>query len=465
MTLRVPVLVKPGEPQRRSDNGAIDGVRTYKPESIEEMRALFTEMMGLGASSKTQEDIEKEQRSVRFAADMADLKERFIKGDADAIKNAVQRSMMELRSEDPMFPGGVPTPGDFLAEFPIPLDTTELITMCDETTLWRSLPEVTDDRNVVSWRELNELDFVSGCDEIAFQKGDCPNDFEHDGDNLSVALKHIGAEKSLTDSDILASRWSIGRGYGMRELVGGFGPGENGQRPGEGDVASFIRGNIADLREKEMRLASVLTMNGWDDLLVNGDATGNPLEFNGLVNYVTADNGAHANGGTTTGTFSQSHFDQFVASGCAYPDMLVGHPTALLAIANAYFQAGTQTIFYDRNERITPGFSFGNEIMTAFGALRLVADRRFPVTNNGDGTITSTVYPLLSRHNGENLVYKQTQIPLSFKDLAPGCTAIKFIIWAVTCLVVKAMCAQSLYTARFSGIVDDSCSTIHPCST
>ena len=37
------------------------------------------------------------------------------------------------------------------------------------------------------------------------------------------------------------------------------------------------------------------------------------------------------------------------------------------------------------------------------------------------------------------------------------------MVWVVTALVVKAMCAQACYKANFSGLVDDSCNWIHPC--
>jgi len=63
-------------------------------------------------------------------------------------------------------------------------------------------------------------------------------------------------------------------------------------------------------------------------------------------------------------------------------------------------------------------------------------------------------------HNGEPLVYKATQIPLAFKDLAPGCTAISFQIWAKTALIIKAKCAQARYTKSFTGRIVTTCPVI-----
>jgi hypothetical protein len=62
--------------------------------------------------------------------------------------------------------------------------------------------------------------------------------------------------------------------------------------------------------------------------------------------------------------------------------------------------------------------------------------------------------------NGEPLVYKITQIPLSLVDLAPGCTAISFEIWTKTALIIKSMCAQSAYPAVFDGPIATTCTLI-----
>ena len=81
----------------------------------------------------------------------------------------------------------------------------------------------------------------------------------------------------------------------------------------------------------------------------------------------------------------------------------------------------------------------------------------------GGGRFRGIVYPVRLTHNGQPLIYKATQIPLAAKDLTPGCSAVAFEIWAVTALVVKAMCAQALCEMTFSGIVDEGCSYVHPC--
>jgi hypothetical protein len=63
-------------------------------------------------------------------------------------------------------------------------------------------------------------------------------------------------------------------------------------------------------------------------------------------------------------------------------------------------------------------------------------------------------------HNGEPLVYKITQIPLSVNDLAPGCTAVSFEVWAATALVIKGCCAQGKMTSQFTGRIASTCTVV-----
>jgi hypothetical protein len=57
-------------------------------------------------------------------------------------------------------------------------------------------------------------------------------------------------------------------------------------------------------------------------------------------------------------------------------------------------------------------------------------------------------------------VYLRTQIPLSLRDLVPGCTAISFEIWTKTALVIKACCAQGQYQTQFTGRVVATCAVV-----
>ena len=69
------------------------------------------------------------------------------------------------------------TPVDFSAQFPQPLDTTELVTMCEEIGLWKALPEIPTALQAETWRELNSLAFTSGSAYISFADGACPEEF------------------------------------------------------------------------------------------------------------------------------------------------------------------------------------------------------------------------------------------------------------------------------------------------
>lgn len=403
------------------------------------------------------------QAAAAIAAKMSDDWKRAVaSSDPEAIKAVVRAVTMELRDTDPnIWPSPPVTPGDFLLEFGVPIDPTELIVLCEELGLYTALPEITNGSAVEIYRQIDQLEFASGCDSCAFPKGECPEDMVHDTDILATTKRHIGVKKTLSESDIRHSIAGIAGGMGVNQLIGGF----NDQGlPGEKDVASLIRGGVADLKEKELRLAMILVLNCWDDLLVNGDNFANPLEPDGITNLITAANGARACPAWMSGTFSATNFDRFIAGGCSHPQAIMAHPTALAEIALAYYSIGSQTVMFDKNEGIVPGLNFASQIMAGIGPVALIGDSRFPRQDNQNGTFDTIVYPVRLTHNGEPLIYKATQIPLSAKDLTPGCTSIAFEIWAVTALVVKALCAQSLCSMRFTGLVDDGCTYVHPCT-
>jgi hypothetical protein len=188
-------------------------------------------------------------------------------------QDAVEERSFVSRATDPVV-SNVGTPTDFAGQFPNPIDTTELVAMCEEINLWRTLPEQRTMLKTYTWREMSSLAFNSGSSYISFSDGTCPEEFTHNGANKSVDLKYFGAKKSLTDSDILHSMGSIAAGYGISALMGGWAAGEG--MPGGSDMGTNMLGRIADLKAKEMQLAGVLVMNGWDNLLANGNATSNP---------------------------------------------------------------------------------------------------------------------------------------------------------------------------------------------
>ncbi len=326
------------------------------------------------------------------------------------------------------------TPADFSAQFPQPLDTTELVTMCEDISLWKALPEIPTALQSETWREMNQLAFTSGSAYISFADGACPEEFFHGGSNTTISLKNIGAHKALTLSDIMHSQAVAAAGWnGINRLVGPFQFGEG--LPGGNDIGTFQAEAVADLKAKEMVLAGVLVLNGWDDLLVEGNSGSNSLQF-----------------------------DRFAAEGCAKPDTIAGHPQAIQELMSAYFQLGwqgSQLIYRPDGNRLIPGYNFAGEVNTGIGPLKVIADRHFPITGNNLGpTYSSTLYALRMTHNGEPLVYKRTQIPFSFRDLVPGCTSIQFEIWAKTALIVKGRCAQGAYASVFSGRTITTCPTI-----
>jgi len=368
-----------------------------------------------------------------------------------------------VRATDPVISPTYSTPGDFAAQYPQPLDPTEIVAMCEEITLLSHLQQLGTGLKYDMWRELNELDFNSGSTYLAFADGYCPEEYEHDGDNTTVTLKNLGAKKSLGISDIMHSA-SVAMGYGdaINAMNFGFASGEG--LPGAMDMVTFQRKTVADLKEKEIALGMSLVMDGFDAMIVNGDADTNSLEFNG-IEYWAANMSCtmHTNDNDSSGSFSAVSFDRFLAESCAKPQEIWGHPQAIQEMMSGYFQlgyAGSQIVNYSDGKRITPGFNFGGTVNTGVGTLRVVADSNFRRTDIGGGAFQADLWTVRMSHNGQPLVYLRTQIPLSLRDLVPGCTAISFEIWTKTALVIKACCAQGEYTSQFSGKIISSCSVI-----
>lgn len=372
-----------------------------------------------------------------------------------------------FRGAEPVVVPNASLPADFAAQFPTPLDPTEILDLCEELTLWKYIPEKITGLKTELWREMTSLAFTSGSNYIAFADYLCPEEYAHNGENKTLDLKNIGAKKSLGISDIKHSMAVIAGGAGIEALLGGHPSGQG--LPGAFDGATFARESIASLKAKEARLGMTLVMNGWDRLLAVGNATTRPLEFDGIENLVTVANGAHRNctGTYSSGTIDAEAFDRFLYEGCARPTVIMGHPAAIQELMASYFAMGFQIALVPGGEmsRIVPGVNFGGFINTAIGRLAVVADTNFTrtaagVDAHGFPIFRSNIYALKMAHNGEPFIYKSTQIPLSMIDLAPGCTSIAFEIWAKTALVVKAMCTQGFYEAIGTGCIVTTCTRI-----
>jgi len=341
-------------------------------------------------------------------------------------------------------------PGDYTAQYPQPIDPTEILTLCEETSLFQALPEVVTAFNADSWREMDELEFTGDgvTNEGFFLKGGCPDTVEHDGDNMSKARMYIGAQGTLSNEDIKHSlAVAAMEGLGISAIS-----------------TQTRRAAVADVKAKEMLLQEILTVNKWDKALVSGNSATNPLAFDGVEVQVTGANGARVNS-DPTGTFDVDEFDNFLVAGCARATHVFGHPKALSAIKMGYMSLGAtggtqpimQILITKDGNQVVPGFIMADMIDTSIGRITLVPNFRFNTIQVQPDRFHSTVYPLRLYHNGEPIVYKSTQTPLSFKDLAPGCTAISFMIYAVSCLVIKHMCAQAAFTANWHGVVGTGC--------
>ena len=367
------------------------------------------------------------------------------------------------RATDPaLFPATYVQPADFGAQYPNPLDQTEVLAMCEEVNMVMSIPEVKTGLSVYTWREMTSLALTSGSNYLAFLDGECPTEYTHDGANSHVDIKNIGAKKTLSIRDIMHSAASVGAGYGINMLNGPFPAGEG--LPGGADMGTFQKQAIADLKAKEIRLAMTLVLNGEDALLVNGDSNGNSLEFDGFENWATNQSCTmHTNVNTASGTFSSDSFDRFLSEGCAKPTTIFGHPQTIQEMMSAYWQlgaSGLQTISIGSGDRITPGCNFSGFVNTGIGRLNVVADANFRRNASSSTAFQSDLWAMRMTHNGDPLVYRVTQIPLSLNDLIPGCTAIAFEVWKATALVIKMCCSHGKYTTQTTGRIVSTCTMV-----
>lgn len=386
---------------------------------------------------------------------------------AEVILNVGQDAATEpafvSRATDPVISPTYALPADFAAQYPQPLDPTELLALCEEVTLLQAIPEQRTGLKAHMWREMTSLAYNSGSSYVAFGDGLCPEEFTHDGSNKTVTLKNLGAKKSLGISDIMHSASVVG-GYGdaIGMLNGPFNGGEG--LPGNAGVSTFQKKAVADLKAKEATLAGTLVLNNWDRLLVQGNSSSNSLEFDGIENWATNMSCTmHTNDNTASGTFSATSFDRFLSEGCAKPTHLLGHSTAIQELLSSYFilgYQGSQTVNFSDGNRIVPGFNFASYVNTGIGRLAVIADNNFRRNASGATTFQSDIWAMRMSHNGDPLVYRITQIPFSMQDLTPGCTMISFQIWVKTALVIKLCCAQGKYTSQFTGRITTTCTVL-----
>lgn len=386
---------------------------------------------------------------------------------AETPKAFVSESSAQVnRVTDPViYPTTYGTPADFAAQYPTPLDTTELLALCEEVNLLREIPEQRTSLMSYTWREMTSLALTSGSSHIylAFLDGECPPEYAHNGSNQTVDIKNIGVKKTLSQREIMHSQAVAAAGWnGINTLNGPF-PGSEGM-PGGADMGTFQRQVIADLKAKEIRLGSTLVLNGEDELLVTGNHVDNSLEYTGFENWATNYSCTfHTNDNSASGTFSAISFDRFLSESCAKPTTIFGHPQAIQEMLSAYFVLGfqgSQVVNFADGNRITPGYNFAGFVNTGVGRLKVVADTNFTRTASGSTTFQAALWAMRMTHNGDPLVYRITQVPLSLNDLVPGCTTIAFEIWKATALVIKGCCSQGTYTSQFTGRVASTCTIL-----
>lgn len=162
------------------------------------------------------------------------------------VGEGTEKAFVQKTTDPLILPQPYAQPADFAAQYPVPLDTTEIIRLCEEVTLLQFLPEQRTALNTYTWREMTSLAFTSGSAYVSFADGECPEEYTHNGANSSVYLKNIGAKKTLSVRDIMHSTAIASAGWnGINRLVDGF-PSSEGM-PGGSDFATFQRETVLEI--------------------------------------------------------------------------------------------------------------------------------------------------------------------------------------------------------------------------
>lgn len=383
----------------------------------------------------------------------------------EQVPDAQKSAMIEKQTDPTLAPTPYASVTDYSTVYPINLlQNTEILAMCSETNMLQTLHEEVSGLKAVTWYELNELAFTSGSSYISFNDGECPNEFRQNGSPTTVNLKHYGAHKSLSQSDILHSQTVAALPMGaINTMVGGVPA--NAGLPGTGNDTMYGgRESVPDIKAREGKKATVLVANGLDRSLIVGNSSTFTTEFDGIETQLTSANGAYTNDtDSPSGTFAAQTYDRFLASSCADNTHILGHPQAVQEMMSGYFQlgfAGSQLVNHEGGSRIVPGINYASVVNTGRGRKIVVSDRNFTRNDLGNGTFTSRLYGICMQHDGERLVYRQTQIPLQLQDLQPGCTTVRLQVYTVTALVIKHKCAHSSFSATFTGQSTASCPAI-----
>ena len=68
---------------------------------------------------------------------------------------------MVERATDPLINPAYVQPVDFTAQYPTPLDTTEILRLCEEVSLLQAIPTQRTNLSVFTWREMTALALFS----------------------------------------------------------------------------------------------------------------------------------------------------------------------------------------------------------------------------------------------------------------------------------------------------------------
>lgn len=206
------------------------------------------------------------------------------------------------------------------------------------------LPRVNGFGQVATWRKL-----TSALNPLAFGPGGQPT-----GTGTSMGFADAGQPNQTTQTYVLATApyKNLGRDVEI----------------GRQALASNRGGNLEDMREDQEMIKTIEVLQGEDNMLMNGSASVNPLEFDGFQAWFTTNSGTAVGYETASGiaTYCRTVYMQ----GAENPQYFVANPRQGQALADNLQGTGSiQRIVVDEQGNATGGVRMDKIVNPVTGTL------------------------------------------------------------------------------------------------
>jgi len=260
-----------------------------------------------------------------------------------------------------------------------------------------------------SWNVLT----AKGSGSTPFAEGGTPAEVNTSYARRSAIYKELGATKSITDKMLAAGQ------------------------------------SFTDLEVLETEVAMREVIEDEESLIITGDATGSPIEFDGLVNLITTNVTDDANSALG---FRTDLLDAEIARLVNDQGVI---PTAIYCsygMKRAINQSLAGDVRVNINQGATEGLTTGLDIsfyQSMVGKLPIIGTMAVPDdTTTYPGNTVSDIYIVTEKHRGEDVLFLEDLYPIGKSMLDRTGAAIRFMVTECTVLV----CRAEEFQARVTGV-------------